>query len=90
MPMHVRARSVAGIIGIVADIIVNGDNITADTLRSGLFVEVVEVISCAFNCKLLLGDTTADGLVENDDTRDIKTNNKEMISLRIFMRAILL
>ena len=38
MPIHVLARSVAGIIGIVADIIVNGDNITADTLRSGLFL----------------------------------------------------
>ena len=84
MPIHVRAKSVAGIIGIVADIIVNGDSITADTLRSGLFlvVTVVEVISrCAFNCnKLILGVTTTDGLVENDDTRD-KTN-KEMISLQ--------
>ena len=38
MPMHVRAKSVAGMIGIVADIIVNGDNITADALRIGLFL----------------------------------------------------
>ena len=84
MPIHVLARSVAGMIGIVADIIVNGDSITADTLRSGLFlvVTVVEVISrCAFNCKLFLGYTT-DGVVENDATRDIKTTNKEMTSLQ--------
>jgi len=45
MPIHVRAKSVAGIIGIVADIIVNGDSITADTLRSGLFLVEVEVVS---------------------------------------------
>ena len=56
MPINVRARSVAGMIGIVADIIVNGDNITADALRIGLFlVDEVEVIStCAFNCNKLL------------------------------------
>ena len=85
MPIHVRAKSVAGMIGIVADIIVNGDSITADTLRSGLFlvlVAVVEVISrCELCCnKLLLGYTT-DGVVENDATRVIKTNNK-MTSLQ--------
>jgi len=83
MPMHVLARSVAGIIGIVADIIVNGDSITADTLRSGLFLKEVEVIvssRCAFNCKLFLGDTT-DGVIENDTTRDIKTN-KVMANLQ--------
>lgn len=85
MPIHVRAKSVAGMIGIVADIIVNGDNITADALRIGLFlvdwVDEVEVMStCALNCnKLLLGDTT-DGVVENKYTRDIK--NKETMSLQ--------
>ena len=74
MPIHVRAKSVAGMIGIVADIIVNGDNITADTLRSGLFLVKVEVMStCALNCKLLFGYTT-EGVIENDTTRDIKTN----------------
>ena len=80
--MHVRAKSVAGMIGIVADIIVNGDSITADTLRSGLFlVDGVEVIvSSAFNCKLFLGDTT-DGVVENEYTLDIKTN-KVMANLQ--------
>ena len=56
MPIHVRARSVAGMIGIVADIIVNGDSITADALRSGLFLLLeVEVMStCAFNCNKFL------------------------------------
>lgn len=79
MPIHVRAKSVAGMIGIVADIIVSGDSITADALRSGLFLVEVVSSSCACNCnKLPLGDTT-EGLIENDATRDIKTNKDMMI-----------
>ena len=71
-------------IGIVAEIIVNGDSITADALRSLVLVEVEVIVSssrCAFNCKLFLGDAT-DGVIENDTTRDIKTANKEMTSLQ--------